>query len=272
MITTTRLTYNLQHIYDDQIAALDLTPEPYIDGMQQFYVFLDSFDVLGAHVGKSPDVFQSSNSFICYDPSDLNIRVAPDYYVAFGVDAKAIDDREVYLPWEVGKAPDFVLEVASKSTARRDTTSKRDIYQRIGVTEYWRFDHTGGDYYGVALAGDRLVEGEYESIELTTEPDGVLKGYSRVLDINLAWRDGDLRLYSDKTGAYLPNFAETHLALEVNQAALESVEYAREAAETARKSTDAALASSESKRIDAEARIKELEEEIRRLRDESQSE
>ena len=50
----------------------------------------------------------------------------------------------VYTISEIGKPPDFVLEVASEGTGRRDYTVKRDIYAGYGVTEYWRFDHTGG--------------------------------------------------------------------------------------------------------------------------------
>jgi Uma2 family endonuclease len=37
-------------------------------------------------------------------------------------------------------APDFVIEVASKSTRKRDLTIKRDLYERWGVLEYWFVD------------------------------------------------------------------------------------------------------------------------------------
>ena len=112
--------------------------------------------LLGSHFtdfGERPDTFLSSNTILCYDPGDLNIRVAPDVYLAFGVDEQAIRQRRLYLPWEVGKPPDLAVEVASASTARQDVTAKRDIYARIGVPEYWRFDPTGRDYYDQPLAG-----------------------------------------------------------------------------------------------------------------------
>ena len=51
--------------------------------------------------------------------------------------------RKLYLPWEVGKPPDWVLEVASSSTGAEDVGRKRDLYARIGVPEYWRFDPQG---------------------------------------------------------------------------------------------------------------------------------
>jgi Uma2 family endonuclease len=37
-------------------------------------------------------------------------------------------------------APDLVIEVASKSTRKRDLTIKRDLYDRWGVREYWFVD------------------------------------------------------------------------------------------------------------------------------------
>ena len=64
------------------------------------------------------------------------------------------------------------MEVASPSTASNDLGSKRDLYARMGVTEYWKFDPTGGELYGVALMGERLVDGEYVSYDLNVEPDG----------------------------------------------------------------------------------------------------
>ena len=70
-----------------------------------------------------------------------------------------------YVISEQGKPPDFVLEVASESTANIDTGAKRDDYAALGIAEYWRFDETG-EYHGARLAGDRLVQGRYEPIPI----------------------------------------------------------------------------------------------------------
>ena len=45
--------------------------------------------------------------------------------------------------WEEGKPPDFVLEVASPSTAGRDAQHKVGEYASLGVREYWRLDPDG---------------------------------------------------------------------------------------------------------------------------------
>ena len=149
-----------------------------------------------------PDVFLDNETFICYDPSNLNVRIAPDIYLAFGVDAVAIRPRKLYLPWEVGKPPDFALEIASESTADADTQRKPGIYAAIGVPEFWRFDPSGGGYYGEPLWGGELVDGIYQSLPTTTEPDGILKIYSPLLEVSLCWDDGWPRVYDPATGTY----------------------------------------------------------------------
>ena len=181
----------------------------------------------------------SSNTNVCYDQRNLNVRVAPDLYLAFGVDAEAIRPRRLYLPWEVGKPPDWALEVASDSTRRQDVERKPGIYARIGVPEYWRFDPSGGRYYGAPLYGGRLADGEYQAIELTTEPDGVLKGYSEVLELSLCWDDGWPRFYDPATGTYLEDWRETL----------------------------AARADAEVRAVEATARADTAEAELRRLRE-----
>ena len=95
----------------------------------------------------------------CYDESDLNIRVAPSYYFAKDVPARGIFATGVYLPWAVGKPPDFALEMAAPDKAAEDLTTKHELYRRIGFREYWRLDPTGGDLYGAPLAADKLVDG-----------------------------------------------------------------------------------------------------------------
>ena len=36
--------------------------------------------------------------------------------------------------------PDFVLEITSSSTWEEDQGHKRELYRRLGVTEYWQYD------------------------------------------------------------------------------------------------------------------------------------
>ena len=202
-------------------------PEPLPDAMFQYPIFEEILHLLGTHLTNlySPEeVFRSSNTFICYDPTDLNVRVGPDYYFAFGVDAQTIERAKLYLPWVVGKPPDFVLEIASESTAEHDVTNKRRIYADIGVPEYWRFDRTGGDFYGTPLAGDILANGVYQPVDLTTEPDGILKGYSPALRRSLCWANRMLTFYDPETNQYMRNLRAERARADAERTAKEAAE------------------------------------------------
>ena len=47
---------------------------------------------------------------------------------------------QVITPLHVRGVPELVVEIASKSTRKRDETIKRRLYERAGVSEYWIFD------------------------------------------------------------------------------------------------------------------------------------
>ena len=133
----------------------------------------------------------------------------PDLIIAFGVDPKAFEERNGYLIPEQGKPPDFVLEIASNSTGEVDETAKRADYEAMGVLEYWRFDHTGGKFHSVPLAGDRLVDGRYIPIEIARVGDEIYRGHSDVLNLDLRWEYGVLRWYDSVDGRYLRTYDET---------------------------------------------------------------
>ena len=133
----------------------------------------------------------------------------PDLIIAFDVDVPAIIERNGYAINLVGKPPDFVLEVASPTTGRRDYTEKRRDYERFAVPEYWRFDGTGGDYHDAPLAGDRLVDGRYQPIEVEWPSQDRGRGYSEVLGLYLCWEDGGLRFYDPEANGYLPTYHES---------------------------------------------------------------
>ncbi len=225
----TMLPYQRQGSID--YARLDFDPNELVlkpEAMDQEQPIQHVLGVLASRFtdfGQRPDTFLSSNTIICYDPRNLNVRVSPDVYLAFGVDALAIRPRKLYLPWEVGKPPDWVLEIGSSSTGREDVGRKRDIYARIGVPEYWRFDPSkDSEYHGVKLAGDRLVDGAYQPIELTTAPDGLLKGYSDLLKLSLCWDHGWPRFYDPATDTYLESWREVWDTREAERAAREAAE------------------------------------------------
>ena len=170
----------------------------------------------------------------------------PDLLIAFDANPAAILPRNGYLIPEQGKPPDFVLEVASESTGKIDEDQKRRDYAGMGVPEYWRFDYTGGNFHSVPLAGDRLVDGEYQPVAITRIDDEHYWGHSEALNLDLCWEQGDLRWFDPVEQRYLPTFDDERTA--------------RIVAETQR---DAA----EAERNAAEARIRQLEEKLQRRQD-----
>ena len=242
-------------------------PEPLPDAMYQELLLREIMYLLDVWLIADPgrsDVFLSSNTFICYNRSNLNVRIGPDCYVAVGVDAAAIRSRRLYLPWEAGKFPDFALEVASETTAQNDIGDKRRIYEMLGVGEYWRFDPSGSEYYGEPLAGERLVDGRYQRIELRQEADGSLRGYSPTLGLYLSWEqqpdgDGWLCFYDPATGQRLRSFREV---IADHQAAEDRADVAEERADAAEDRAGAAKERAEA----AEAEARGLREQLRRLR------
>ncbi len=163
-------------------------PEPVEDGMQQAPIIVEIAHMLTNYFRSDPEVFVSAGGFIFYDPDNGNRRIAPDLYVAFDVDAEGIwENLANYWMWEVGKPPDFVMEVASPSTASNDLGHKRDLYARLGITEYWRLDPTGGDLYGQPLTGERLVDGEYRPYDLHADEDGSVWAHSEALGLRFHW-------------------------------------------------------------------------------------
>lgn len=166
----------------------------------------------------------------------------PDLLIAFEVDPDARRNSNGYIVSEQGKPPDFVLEVASSSTGRNDETVKREYYATMGVGEYWRFDSSGGQWHSTALAGDLLVDGAYQAISVEQGTDGIYRGYSAALGLELHWEDGGLRWWDPVGSRYL----ETHF--EVIAARAEAEERA----------TDA-----ETRAAAAEERVRQLEEQIR---------
>ena len=234
---------------------LEPLPDPPSEpDMQQFVGLFAFASTLAPHFAHRDDVLIAGEGYLRHEATNDAERLAPDCVVTFGVNPKAIIARNGYVISEVGKPPDFVLEVASRSTGRRDYTVKREGYAGYGVREYWRFDHTGGEFHDAPIAGDILVGDEYEPIEIHEGSEGLLWGHSAVLGLDLCWDDGELRLRDPLTGEFLRRPEELQAEAEAERAARETAEARAESERAARQS--------------AEARVAELEAELRRLRGE----
>ena len=79
------------------------------------------------------------------------------------------------------------MEIGSPSTARNDLVSKRALYARLGIGEYWRYDKTGGNFSGEPLVGEYLKDGEYRSLEMHRKANGMVWAHSPTLNPDLCW-------------------------------------------------------------------------------------
>ena len=187
--------------------------------------------LLRYHLGLRNDVLIAGGGYLRHQADNESGQQDPRCVVAFGVNPRGIIARNGYVISEVGKPPDLVLEVASRGTGTLDCTVKRQDYAALGVSEYWRFDPTGGHYYGAALAGDKLVDGQYEPLPMHRDSDGLIWGYSKVLNLELCWQAGDIRLRNHDTKLFLPTPEEDRCRWEEEQHKREDEQRRREAAE-----------------------------------------
>jgi Uma2 family endonuclease len=66
---------------------------------------------------------------------------------------------------KVESAPSLAIEIISPSTGRRDRVTKRDIYARYGVPEYWLVDHE----LGTLIVFSDPRDGHYQTETTTSD-------------------------------------------------------------------------------------------------------
>lgn len=180
--------------------------EPMPDSGQQFDAIGYTCFALRSRYDDRDDVAIEGDMFMYYLPSagappPLSTagdppypRTAPDCLVSFG--GRRRDDRTVYMVADDG-VPDFILEVASNSTWRRDYREKREIYQSLGVCEYFVFDARPRPRTRHRVLGLQLSGGRYEPIAPRPMAGGGAGVRSAALGLNayadaagrLRWRD-----------------------------------------------------------------------------------
>ena len=187
--------------------------QPIPDGTYQSPIYRKVVTTLENHFRKTPGARVNGNVFLYYEESNPRRTVAPDCYVAFDLTPEAFQSlrrHNTYLIWEVGKPPEFVLEIGSPSTKRTDLVVKRAVYASIGVSEYWRYDQSGGKFYGEPLVGERLVDGEYQRLPLSEDANRRVWAHSDALNLDLYWDDGELRYWDPVAKEWLLSYVELY--------------------------------------------------------------
>ena len=213
---------------------------------------LQAAAALRNHFRERPDVLVAMELAVYYRRDDNNLWLQPDVQVVFGVSP---ENRSSYRIWEEGKAPDFVLEVASPSTAENDAEHKAREYTRIGSREYWRLD-PDGPLMGSALEGYEATGGQCDPVQPVASSDRERRYRSRVLGLELGSRrqarSTVLVLRGPRSG-------------EETDGAPEEAERRRRIAERDARAAKQAAIAAKQRASAAEERVRALEEQLRAL-------
>ncbi len=194
------------------------------EGDYQLNARFHSICALRHRYQRRADVYVSGDLFIHYPTMDDDGRavwksVAPDVFVVFGA-AKRV--RHSYVLWQEPKAPDFVLEILSPSTHRRDREEKPEIYAAMGVREYFLYDPEG-EYPSSRVQGFELRGGAYRALPATLLGNGHHGVLSGALDLGMyhdpggGWEE-PLRWHDPAVGRSLPTWKEEAAARQALEA------------------------------------------------------
>jgi Uma2 family endonuclease len=225
--------------------------EPVAETYDHLYAILITLEVLTQYLhGQKATVL--ANQFLYYAQGFPKLRVAPDVMVIFEVESGG---RDNYKTWEEGQVPSVIFEMTSPGTQQQDIDTKKELYERIEVQEYWLFDPRG-EWISEKLRGYQLQGEKYEPIT---------DGQSIVLNLTLKVEDKLIGFYRNETGEKLPLPAELASALQEETQARLAVEQQLEQ-ERQRAEKERQRAEQERQRAEQERREKErLAEKLRAL-------
>jgi Uma2 family endonuclease len=187
--------------------------EPLAESYDHSYAIVTTLEMLLAHL-KGQQAIVLAERFLYYVQEFPRLGVAPDVMVIFGVEPGG---RDNYKTWEEGQVPSVIFEITSPDTRSKDDVEKKDLYQSLGVTEYWQFDPLG-EWIPEKLRGFRL-QGDEKQVYMLIKND-----CSEVLQLQLVVEDKIIAFYQLDNSVRLLPLEELRLALEqqIEQTAAET--------------------------------------------------
>jgi Uma2 family endonuclease len=167
--------------------------EPMAETETHFFAIIDLAATLHFRYRSQPHVYVVGNMFLYYEEGNPEARKAPDLMVVKGVDTS--QPRRSFKVWEEKAVPCVIIEFTSKKIWEEDLGTKKAVYARLGVNEYFLFDPLH-EYLDQPLKGYRLVGVDYALMERASEGGLV----SEELELRLHPEGGFLRLHDIKTG------------------------------------------------------------------------
>jgi Uma2 family endonuclease len=218
--------------------------EPLAESYDHLYVIMTTLAMLLAHL-KGQQATVLADQFLYYAQGFPRLRVAPDVMVIFNVPPGGRDNYKI---WEEGQVPSVIFEMTSPGTRTKDDVEKKNLYESLGVTEYWQFDPRG-EWIPEKLRGYRL-QGDPEPVYVP-----ITNNQSTTLQLQLMVEDKIIAFYRLDDGVRLLPIEELNIALEEQNMAFEE--------QSAALDRQKELTEQETQRADQAAqRIQELEAQI----------
>jgi Uma2 family endonuclease len=229
--------------------------------------------------------YVGANMLFFYKKGFPKRRIAPDVFVVWGVAKKR---RRRYKIWVEKQVPPIVFEITSRKTQDEDFGTKRAIYARLGVEEYYLFDPLG-HYLHPPLRGYQLVEEEYalRRTETLAPPAREEKSNGApASDITQGWRltserlkldlwalptgqadmPYELRFYDSAAGEWLPDPQQAMKAMKLFEKQLAETKATVQREARARQAAEAQAAAEARARQAAEAETARVKAELEKLR------
>jgi len=142
---TINLDLNKRYTYADYLTWMDDVRRELYDGLiveiptpwrKHAQVSSHLIGILGNYlVGKTPHVYHAPFDVRLFQDatktSDDQIYTVVQPDLSIITDLSKLDDRGCL------GAPEFIIEISTKETSKRDVKDKFEIYQKHGVREYW---------------------------------------------------------------------------------------------------------------------------------------
>jgi Uma2 family endonuclease len=240
--------------------------EPMAETGTHVWRMIDLLPLLRERFKDRTDVYVVGNIFLYHEKGNPSAARSPDVMVIKGV--PSTPERDSFKVWEEKAVPCVVIELTSAKTKDEDLGPKKELYQRLGVREYFLFDPKH-EYLPRQLMGYRLIAREEESTgengtvvaeyeELPPDQEGGL--VSAELGVRLVPEGERLAVFDYATGERLlpmPERAEQErLRAEDERRQREQAERAAEQQEALRKQAE--------RTAEEERRQREQQETLRR--------
>lgn len=153
----------------------DMSPSP---GYQHGIINNNINTIIKAGLKNSLCLIFMENLDFKYHPEINDDYLCPDIMV--------ICDRKHLKGGAYSGVPKFIVETLSHSTAKRDRTEKKDIYEEVGVEEYWIVSPLGAIEIYYLKDGKYILEQSYmlqddkEDDDYNAETEITLKAFPHI--------------------------------------------------------------------------------------------